>query len=99
MKHVMYYAAYDIVEHVTRETLIQILKDAGLTRIQKSVFCGSLTGQQKKDLVASVKNVIDNETDSFHLIMNCNQCYGRLATVGKGFDMDYVSGKRRSMVI
>lgn len=99
MKQVMYYAAYDIVEHGIRESLIHILKDAGLTRIQKSMFCGNLSGQQKKDLLESVKVTISTDTDSFYLIMSCNQCFGRLETVGKGFDMDYVTGKRQSMVL
>lgn len=99
MKYVLYYAVYDITEHNTREVIIQMLKDAGMTRIQKSVFCGRLSGQQKKDLMTNVISTISEEVDSFYLIMNCSQCFGRLLTVGKEVDMDYVTDKRQSMVI
>lgn len=94
----MYYATYDITENGIRESIIQILKDAGLMRIQKSVFCGDLSNQQKKDLVENIRNVIDRETDSFYLIMSCNQCFGKMITIGKDFDVQYAQGKRPSMV-
>lgn len=98
MKNVMYYAVYDITENPTRESLINVLKDASLVRIQKSVFCGSLSGQQKKDLVEKVRHIISEETDSFYLIMSCSQCFGKIKTIGKGFDADYVSDTKPSMV-
>lgn len=95
----MYYAVYDITENSIRESLIQVLKDASLVRIQKSVFCGSLSGQQKKDLIEKVKHIISEDDDSFYLIMSCNQCFGKMITVGKNFDVDYVSDKKPSMVL
>ena len=95
----MYYAVYDITENSTRESVIHVLKDASLVRIQKSVFCGSLSGQQKKDLIEKVNHVISRETDSFYLIMSCSQCFGNIITIGKDFDADYVSNKKPSVVL
>ena len=95
----MYYAVYDITENSTRESVIHVLKDASLVRIQKSVFCGNLSGQQKKDLIEKIKSTISQDDDSFYLIMSCNQCFGKIVTMGKDFDVDYVSDKKPSMVI
>ena len=95
----MYYATYDITENVIRESVIQILKDAGLIRIQKSVFCGNLSNQQRKDMVEKTRQVIDQNTDSFYLITSCNQCFGKMLTIGRDFDTEYVQGKKPSMVI
>jgi len=95
----MYYAVYDITENSTRESLIHILKDASFVRIQKSVFCGRLSGQQKKDLIEKVKYILSEEDDSFYLIMSCNSCFGKITTLGKNFDVDYVSDKKPSMVL
>ena len=95
----MYYAVYDITENSTRESVIHVLKDASLVRIQKSVFCGNLSGQQKKDLIEKIKSIISQDDDSFYLIMSCNQCFGKIVTMGKDFDVDYVSDKKPSMVI
>ena len=94
----MFYAIYDIVDNNTRESIIQILKDAGFTRIQKSVFCGGLNNQQKKDLIEKIKAVISQEADSLYLIMSCKQCFGNIITFGKNFDMEYAAGTRSSMV-
>lgn len=95
----MYYAVYDITENPTRESVIHILKDASLVRIQKSVFCGRLSGQQKKDLIEKIKLTISQEDDSFYLIMSCNQCFGKIVTIGQDFDSDYVSDKKPSIVL
>ncbi len=58
-----------------------------------------LSGQQKKDLVEKIKHIISEEDDSFYLIMSCNQCFGNIITLGKNFDVDYVSDKTSSMVL
>lgn len=94
----MYYAIYDITDNSTRSSVIHILKNQGFTRIQKSVFCGSLSGQNKKDTIESIKIIID-EDDSFYLILTCNQCFGKIKIIGKGFDKEYVSDKKPAVVL
>ncbi len=98
MKKNMYYAVYDITENSIRTSVIHILKNQGFVRIQKSVFCGSLSGQNKKDLTESIKTIV-NENDSFYLILTCNQCFGKIKIIGKGFDKEYVSGKKPAVVL
>lgn len=94
----IYYAVYDIVANDTRESVIHILKDAGFIRIQKSVFCGKISNQQKKDLIERIQYVIDLDADSFYLIMSCNQCFGKITLLGKNFDIEYASGNKASLV-
>ena len=98
MKKNMYYAVYDISDNSTRSSIIYILKNHGFTRIQKSVFCGSLSTQNKKDVIESIKTSID-ENDSFYLILTCNQCFGKIKVIGKGFDAEYVSDKKSAVVL
>jgi len=99
MKQSMYYAVYDISDDIIRTRTIQILKDAGFTRIQKSVFCGKISGQQKKDVIENVKNIIPRDEDSFYLLLACTKCFGRITIVGKGFDKEYVSNDKSSIVL
>lgn len=98
MKKNMYYAVYDVTDDSTRTAVIHILKNAGFVRIQKSVFCGNISGQQRKDLIETVKATVQ-ESDSFYLILTCNQCFGKIQIVGKGFDKEYVSDEKPSMVL
>lgn len=94
-----YYAIYDVTDNSIRSQIIRILKDAGFVRVQKSAFCGTLSAQEKKDLLERIKFVMKDENDSFYLILTCNKCFGKINIVGKGFDFDYVRGKKAAMVI
>lgn len=94
----MYYAVYDISNNNIRTSVIHVLKNHGFVRIQKSVFCGNISNQQKKDLIETIKSIVSEE-DSFYLMLSCNKCFGRIMIVGKGFDKEYVANKKSSMVL
>lgn len=94
----MYYVVYDIHANELRLRTIQILKDHGLVRIQKSVFCGKLSHQNKKDILESVKQVIASD-DSFYILTSCKVCFGKIDTIGRGFDKEYVQNLKKGMVV
>lgn len=95
----MYYVVYDVSRNKTRRKISRVLKDNGLYRIQKSAFCGPLSSQQKKDLVESLKRQVTEETDSVYVIAACNNCFGKIQILGKGFDIAYVTNRTPAMVI
>ncbi len=94
----MYYAVYDISDDKTRSRVVQALKDIGFVRIQKSVFCGSLSSQQKKDLAERLKRIA-GEDESIYLILACQTCFGKVTIIGHGFDKEYVANDLESMVL
>jgi CRISPR-associated protein Cas2 len=94
----MYYAVYDISDNKTRIRTIQALKNIGFVRIQESVFCGSLSSQQKKDLAENLKK-ITGENESVYLILTCRKCFGKVTIIGHGFDKEYVANNLESMVL
>ena len=98
MKKSMYYAVYDISSNKTRSRIVQSLKDTGFIRIQESVFCGSLSSQQKKDVVEKLKRIA-GEDESIYLIYACQKCFGRVTIIGQGFDKEYVANEVGSMVL
>ncbi len=98
MKENMYYAVYDISSDKTRLQIMQTLKNAGFVRIQKSVFCGSLSSQQKKNLVENLKQAA-RKPESIYLILACKHCFGKITIIGQGFDMEYVSNEKAIEVV
>jgi CRISPR-associated protein Cas2 len=94
----MYYAVYDISDNRIRTHTIQALKNIGFVRIQKSVFCGSLSSQQKKDLIENLKQITD-ENESVYLILACQKCFGKVTIIGHGFDKEYVANDLESIVL
>ncbi|MER5175733.1 MAG: CRISPR-associated endonuclease Cas2 [Candidatus Nitrosocosmicus sp.] len=93
-----YYGIYDISDNGIRNNVIQILKDLGFIRIQESVFCGSLSTQQKKDLIADVKKIIVKDTDSFLLVLSCKQCFRKVVSLGKTMDLDLIVNNDEAIV-
>lgn len=98
MKESMYYAVYDISSDKTRVQVVQSLKDTGFVRIQKSVFCGVMSAQQKKDLIEKLKRIA-GEDESIYLMLACQQCFGKVTIIGQGFDKEYVAGNKRGLVL
>ena len=94
-----YYAIYDVTDNAIRSRIIRLLKDAGFTRVQKSAFCGTISFQGKKDLLERVKPLLKDENDSFYLILTCERCFGKLTVIGKGFDFEYVKGRKAALVV
>lgn len=98
-RSIMHYAVYDISDTPTRTSVANTLKDMGLVRVQKSVFCGTLSEQSKKDLLERVGAILGAEgADSFYLIMTCSLCFGNIVTIGESFDTEYAEGKTSSLV-
>lgn len=98
LKHTnVYYAAYDVSDNDVREAIIRILKDSGLVRIQKSVFCGKLQGQLKKDVLEKIR-VLVREPDSFFLIMNCSSCFEKFVSIGASPNFTYVDDSNEGLV-
>lgn len=98
MKTNLYYAVYDISLDLVRTKVIIALKNAGLSRIQKSLFCGMLNQQQLKDLKEKICPLVIGN-DRLYLIQSCEKCFGKLSTVGKGFDIDYITNRKGGEVI
>lgn len=98
-RSIMHYAVYDISDTPTRTSVANALKDMGLERVQKSVFCGTLSEQSKKDLLERVGAILGaGGGDSFYLIMTCSLCFGNIVSIGEAFDTEYVEGKKPAVV-
>ena len=97
MKKPLYYVMYDISSNKIRSKVIHILKDAGLIRVQYSVFCGPLNFQQRKDLEEKLRTVVNE--GSVYLILCCKDCFGKIITIGASFDKDYVTGKKEARIL
>jgi len=98
-RSIMHYAVYDIGDDPTRTSVADALKDSGFERVQKSVFCGTLSEQSKKDLLERVGAILGEEGgDSFYLIMTCSACFGSIETIGEAFDPEYAAGETPALV-
>ena len=61
---------YDIKDDKARTRVAKCCKQAGLYRVQYSVFLGTLTASQKDSLELEIQDQIDEEVDSVYIFPN-----------------------------
>lgn len=73
---------YDIVDTPTRTSLVKKLKHYGLHRIQKSIFCGFLSIDERLNLASEFDFFMSSERDSIILIPTCESCVDSILIEG-----------------
>ena len=68
------FVAYDISENKSRNDLIKRLRHFGLYRIQKSLFAGNLTLDERFDLNKDMDMYLSSEKDNIMVISICEAC-------------------------
>lgn len=74
--------AYDIEDDRLRNQVSRLLLDAGLLRVQKSVFEGEIAERPFKKLISKLKRKIAG-TDSIRCYFQCGECRQKTIVMGK----------------
>ena len=82
---------YDISENKPREKVATLCKNAGLYRVQKSVFLGDMEKNRIDELSLQCDNIIDPKTDSVYIFPMCQDDFKKVKTCGNAFDKELVS--------
>ena len=65
---------YDISDNKIRSYFIKKLQSYGLYRIQKSVFAGYLTPDDRLDLASELESYLSSDNDSIIILPLCKNC-------------------------
>ncbi len=88
---------YDIKDDKARTRVAKCCKQAGLYRVQYSVFLGTLTASEKDSLELQIQDQIDEEVDSVYIFpMSKNELQGT-TLLGQAFDKDMVTDEVRAL--
>lgn len=88
---------YDIEKDKPRGKVAKICKQAGLYRVQKSVFLGSTDENGKDTLQLRIEELIDPENDSVYIFpMNKNELK-QSALLGQAFDKKLVTDEVKAL--
>lgn len=88
---------YDIKEDRARTKVAKKCKLAGLYRVQKSVFLGSLDNNQKDTLELEVGELIDEETDSVYIFPMSKNELRQTSLMGQAFDKKLITDEVKAM--
>jgi len=88
---VLVWLIYDIAENKPRSKIAKACKQAGLIRVQKSVFLGKLESNRFDELAETCRDLMDEETDSVYVFPFCQEDFRRIRVLGQGFDKKLVN--------
>ena len=87
---------YDIHKNKIRAKVAKTTLEAGLYRVQKSVFLGSINKTRLDELKMRLADVIDDEKDSVYIFPMCEIDFKKTILMGQAFDKEMVTDENLS---
>ncbi len=89
---------YDISENKVRSRVAKLCQEAGLHRVQKSVFLGTIGRNRLDELSMQIGDLIDHDSDSVYLFPLCRPDFKKVVTLGQAFDESLVTDEVRVLL-
>ena len=90
---------YDISNNRIRTKVAKNCKEAGLYRVQKSVFLGSINRNRLDELVMQAEDLIEPATDSVYVFPLCQADFKKVITLGQAFDKALVTDEIKALFL
>ena len=90
---------YDIEIDKSRSKVAKLCKQAGLYRVQFSVFLGTIDDNQKDTLQLQIEQLIDIETDSVYIFPMSKTELQATVLLGKAFDKKLVTDEVKALFL
>ncbi len=84
---------YDVRSDRTRNKIAKACKNAGIYRVQKSVFLGALNKNQIDELSIMCEDIIDQKKDSVYIFPLCEDDFKKVKLLGQAFDKELVANE------
>ena len=91
------WALYDIADDKARTRVARYCKQAGLYRVQYSVFLGTLTANEKDTLELKIEAEINEERDRVYIFPMSKQELQATVLLGQAFDKKLVSDQVKAL--
>lgn len=88
---------YDIKNDRSRTRIAKLCKQAGLYRVQFSVFLGTLDAHQKDTLRLQIEDYIDEQVDSVYIFPMNKTELQQTELLGQAFDKDLVTDQVKAL--
>jgi len=90
---------YDIKNNKARNQVAKFCKQAGLYRVQYSVFLGTLTENEKDTLQLQIEEVIDEETDRVYIFPMNKKELKQTVLLGQAFDKKLITDEVKALFL
>lgn len=90
---------YDIVQDKPRTKVAKCCKEAGLYRVQKSVFLGTIARNRLDELRLRIESLTDADIDSIYIFPMCDDDFRKVKLLGQAFDKKLVTDEIRALFV
>lgn len=90
---------YDITENKPRTQIAKLCKEAGLYRVQKSVFLGTINRNRLDELSMQIEEYTNSDSDSVYIFPMCTPDFKKVSLIGQAFDKRLVTDEVRALFI
>ena len=90
---------YDIQKNKSRTKIAKATLEAGLYRVQKSVFLGSINKTLLKELRLKIETLINEEKDSVYIFPMCEADFKKAQLLGQAFDEELVTDEVKALFV
>ena len=90
---------YDIEKDKARNKVAKMCKQAGLYRVQYSVFLGTLNENEKDELQLQIEEQINEDTDKVYIFPMSKDELRDCALLGQAFDKNLVTDKVKALFL
>lgn len=90
---------YDIADDRARTKVARHCKQAGLYRVQYSVFLGEVTADERDTLRIDVEDLIDEDVDKVYLFSLTKKELKQAILLGQAFDRKLVTAEIRHLLL
>ncbi len=90
---------YDIEKNNIRTKVAKTCLEAGIYRVQKSVFLGNLNFNQIDELVLRIKSLVNKKKDSVYVFPLCKEDFKRVKLIGQAFDKEMVTDEIKTLFV
>ena len=90
---------YDIRADRERGKIAKRCKEAGLYRVQKSVFLGTIERNRLDELSMEIDDYVDEAVDSVYIFPMCQPDFTKVILKGQAFDKRLVTDEIRALLL
>ncbi len=90
---------YDIKNDKARNKVAKYCKQAGLYRVQYSVFLGTLNENEKDTLQLQIEEVIDEDTDRVYIFPMNKSELKQTVLLGQAFDKKLITDEVKALFL
>jgi len=90
---------YDIKKDRTKNKIAKLCEEAGIYRVQYSVFLGELNNAQRKELITSFVGLMNKDDDSIYIFPMCSDDFKKCKLLGQAFDKDLITDEVKALLL